>query len=117
MPAKTALGDRTAELGFAGIALRAGVKSALGSLWYVSDVGTLAIMREFYQQLPNRATKAEALRQAQLKMLQGKIRAENGELSRSGNPILLPPQVSKIADVDLSHPFYWSGYTMISSPW
>ena len=114
---KTALGDRTAELGFAGIALRAGVKSALGSLWYVSDVGTLAIMREFYQQLPNRATKAEALRQAQLKMLQGKIRAENGELSRSGNPILLPPQVSKIADVDLSHPFYWSGYTMISSPW
>ena len=90
MPAKQRWENRTAELGFAGIALRAGVKSALGSLWYVSDVGTLAIMREFYQQLPNRATKAEALRQAQLKMLQGKIRAENGELSRSGNPILLP---------------------------
>ena len=114
---KTALGDRTAELGFAGIALRAGVKSVLGSLWYVSDIGTLAIMREFYLQLPRRATKAEALRQAQLQMLQGNIRAENGVLTISGTPILLPPQVSKIADVDLSHPFYWSGYTMISSPW
>jgi len=114
---KTALGDRTAELGFAGIALRAGVKSALGSLWYVSDIGTLAIMSEFYQQLPKSATKAEALRQAQLRMLQGKIRAKNGKLSISGDSILLPPQVSKIADVDFSHPFYWSGYTMISSPW
>ena len=114
---KTALGDRTAELGFAGIALRAGVKTALGSLWYVSDVGTLAVMSEFYRQLPQSATKAEALRQAQLQMLQGKIRAENGQLLLSGAPIPLPPQVSEVADVDFSHPFYWSGFTMISSPW
>lgn len=114
---KTALGDRTAELGFAGIALRAGVKTALGSLWYVSDVGTLAIMSEFYQQLPKSATKAEALRQAQLQMLRGKIRAENGQLMISDTPIPLPPEVADVAGVDFSHPFYWSGFTMISSPW
>ena len=114
---KTALGDRTAELGFAGIALRAGVKTALGSLWYVSDIGTLAIMSKFYQQLPQSTTKAEALRQAQLQMLQGKIRAENGQLIMSDTPIALPSEISDIADIDFSHPFYWSGFTMLSSPW
>ena len=36
---RTALGDPQAELGFAGLAIKAGVKSALGSLWYVSDAG------------------------------------------------------------------------------
>ena len=39
---ETAVGDSDAELGFAGLALRAGVKSAVASLWDVSDVGTLA---------------------------------------------------------------------------
>lgn len=114
---KTALGDQTAELGFAGIALKAGVKTALGSLWYVSDVGTLAIMSEFYQQLPRQKTKAEALRQAQLRMLRGQIRAENGQLTLSNAPLRLPREVSDITGVDFSHPFYWSGFTMISSPW
>ncbi|NET10159.1 MAG: CHAT domain-containing protein, partial [Symploca sp. SIO2B6] len=38
---RTALGDDTAELGFAGLALKSGVKSAIASLWYVSDFGTL----------------------------------------------------------------------------
>ncbi|WP_299407474.1 CHAT domain-containing protein [Acaryochloris sp. IP29b_bin.148] len=114
---KTALGDRTAELGFAGIALRAGVKTALGSLWYVSDVGTLAIMSEFYQQLPQRKTKAEALRQSQLQMLRGQTRIEQGQLILSGSPIVLPREVAEGADIDFSHPFYWSGFTMLSSPW
>lgn len=114
---KTALGDQSAELGFAGIALKSGVKTALGSLWYVSDVGTLAIMSEFYQQLPQRKTKSEALRQAQLRMLRGQIRVKNGQLLLSSTPIVLPREIVEIADVDFSHPFYWSGFTMISSPW
>jgi CHAT domain-containing protein len=48
---RTALGDKEAELGFAGFALQAGVKSVLASLWYVSDLGTLGFMSEFYHQL------------------------------------------------------------------
>ncbi|MEQ9549004.1 MAG: CHAT domain-containing protein [Coleofasciculus sp. G3-WIS-01] len=40
---RTALGDEEAELGFTGLAVQAGVKSALGSLWYVSDRGTLGL--------------------------------------------------------------------------
>jgi CHAT domain-containing protein len=41
---RTALGDEQAELGFAGLAVQAGVKSAIASLWSVSDEGTLGLM-------------------------------------------------------------------------
>ena len=114
---KTALGDYNAELGFAGIALKAGVKTALGSLWYISDMGTLAIMSEFYQQLPQSSTKAEALRQAQLQLLRGQVRLQSGTLQLSNTSIPLPPNMDTSAESDFSHPFYWSGFTMISSPW
>jgi CHAT domain-containing protein len=59
---RTAIGNEQAELGFAGLAVQAGVKSALASLWYVSDEGTLALMSEFYQQLRIAPIKSEALR-------------------------------------------------------
>lgn len=114
---KTALGDDSAELGFAGIALKSGVKTALGSLWYVSDVGTLAIMNEFYQQLPQWKTKAQALQQAQLSMLRGKVQVKDGMLILSNIPIQLPTEFADMTHVDFSHPFYWSGFTMLSSPW
>jgi CHAT domain-containing protein len=114
---RTALGDREAELGFAGLAVQAGVKSALGSVWNISDQGTLALMTEFYQQLKQAPIKAEALRQAQLAMLQGKVRVENGELRTTGVNVPLPPELAKQEDGDFSHPNYWSGFTIIGSPW
>ncbi len=77
---ETALGDEKAELGFAGLAVQAGVKSALASLWYVSDVGTLALMGEFYDQLSDTLVKAEALRQTQLKMLGGDVKVDNKQV-------------------------------------
>jgi CHAT domain-containing protein len=58
---KTAIGDQQAELGFAGLAVQANVKSALASLWTVSDTGTLALMTEFYRDLKTAPIKAEAL--------------------------------------------------------
>ncbi|MBE9070405.1 CHAT domain-containing protein [Leptolyngbya cf. ectocarpi LEGE 11479] len=107
---ETAVGDSDAELGFAGLALRAGVKSAVASLWDVSDTGTLALMSEFYHQIPKTATKAGALRQAQLNLLRGNTEAI--DLSR------LPKTANAVQPADdLSHPFYWAGFSMISSPW
>jgi CHAT domain-containing protein len=58
----TAVGNEEAELGFAGLAAQVGVKTALASLWSVSDEGTLALMTEFYQQLKTAPIRAEALR-------------------------------------------------------
>ncbi|MGK7927072.1 MAG: CHAT domain-containing protein [Spirulina sp.] len=48
---RTALGDLDAELGFAGLAVNTGAKSALASWWYVSDGGTLNLMGGFYRHL------------------------------------------------------------------
>jgi len=115
--ARTTIGDENAELGFAGLAVQAGVKSALSSLWYVSDEGTLGLTLEFYQQLNTALIKAEALRQAQLAMLNGQVRIEGGELRWSRQSIPLPPALANQKDQSLSHPYYWAGFTMIGSPW
>jgi CHAT domain-containing protein len=116
---RTAVGDVEAELGFGGLAVQAGVKSALASLWYVSDGGTLALMSEFYRQLsqPDVTIKAEALRRAQIAMLRGQLRLEEGELRGPGfrGSIPLPPELE--GNQDFSHPYYWAAFTMIGSPW
>jgi filamentous hemagglutinin family protein len=115
---RTALGDDQAELGFAGFAVQSGAKSAVASLWYVSDEGTLALMTEFYSQLRQVPIKAEALRQTQIAMLKGDVRLQDGEIysSRSEN-ISLPAGVARSENQDLSHPFYWAAFTLIGSPW
>ncbi len=87
---QTALGDREAELGFAGLALQAGAKSALGSLWQVSDEATFELMKGFYTALKTAPYKAQALRFAQSQLQQ--------------NP-------------DFQAPYYWASFTLIGSPW
>ncbi|MBO3462215.1 CHAT domain-containing protein [Aetokthonos hydrillicola Thurmond2011] len=69
---QTASGDNRAALGLAGVAVRAGARSTLASLWNVDDESTAVLMSHFYRELaktPN-ITKAEALRHAQLALLQ-----------------------------------------------
>lgn len=114
---ETATGDREAELGFAGLAVQAGVKSALASLWFVSDEGTLALMSEFYRQLGTAPIKAEALRQAQIAMIKGQVRLENGQLHTPRGNIKLPPELAQAGNRSLSHPYYWSAFTVVGSPW
>ena len=116
---RTAVGDTDAELGFAGLAVAAGVKSALASLWYVSDEGTLALMTEFYDYLSDSKIKAEALQQAQIAMIRGEVRVEGGQLRGSGirGSIPLPPELANVENTNLSHPYYWSAFTTIGSPW
>ncbi|MDY7022080.1 MAG: CHAT domain-containing protein [Cyanobacteriota bacterium] len=114
---KTAVGDKNVELGFAGLALQSGVKSALASLWYVSDRGTLALMSEFYHQLKTASTKAEALKKAQIAMIQGKVRLQDDELLISRGGVSLPQSLASSTEEELSHPYYWSGFTLIGSAW
>ncbi|NEO86795.1 MAG: CHAT domain-containing protein [Spirulina sp. SIO3F2] len=117
---QTALGDPEAELGFSGLAVAAGVRSALGSLWTVSDTGTLALMVNFYEQLQTAPIKVEALRQAQLSLLRGESRL-NAEalITTAGTQFPLSEAIKTIQThpVDLSHPYYWSAFTLIGSPW
>jgi filamentous hemagglutinin family protein len=116
---RTALGNEDAEFGFGGLAVAAGVKSAIASLWYVSDEGTLGLITEFYQRLKTAPIKAEALRQAQVALIKGQVRIEGGQLrgTMAGGAISLPPELAQIGDKEFSHPYYWSAFTMIGSPW
>ncbi|NEQ69413.1 MAG: CHAT domain-containing protein [Symploca sp. SIO2D2] len=88
---QTAAGDDRSTLGLAGVAVRAGVGSALATLWYINDESTVPLIEEFYQQLsqPN-VTKAEALRTAQLRMIADQ-------------------------EFDYNHPAVWSPFILIGN--
>lgn len=86
---ETATGDKWAALGLAGISVRAGARSTLATLWSVNDEATAQIMSNFYGQLAKKQfPRAEALRQAQLSLL--------------NNPWY-------------NHPFYWSPYVLLGN--
>jgi CHAT domain-containing protein/tetratricopeptide (TPR) repeat protein len=68
---ETAAGDDRAALGLAGVAIKAGARSALATLWFISDEASSALVTDFYRQLQDPSlTKAAALQRAQLKMLE-----------------------------------------------
>ena len=112
----TALGDIEAELGFVGLALQSGVNSAVGSLWRASDVATLGIMSEFYWQLKKNSLKAEALRQAQIALIQGQVRWREGYLETPRENISLTSDLVKLEELNFSHPYYWSGFSLVGNP-
>ncbi|WP_414544792.1 CHAT domain-containing protein [Nostoc sp. CCY0012] len=85
---QTAKGDKRSTLGIAGIAAQAGAKSTVASLWLVEAGSTAQLMSEFYKGLENGMTKAEALRQAQLKLM--------------SNPAY-------------SHPYFWAGFILVGN--
>ncbi|MEM9247024.1 MAG: CHAT domain-containing protein, partial [Cyanobacteria bacterium P01_F01_bin.153] len=115
---QTAFGDAAAELGFAGLSVQSGAKSVVASLWQVSDTGTLALMSEFYGRLGDIPTKAEALRQAQLAMLRNEATAIKTFLaSTSRGDFDIPELTDADAVTDFTHPYFWSGFTLVGSPW
>jgi CHAT domain-containing protein len=86
---ETAAGDERAALGLAGIAVRAGARSALATLWHVNDPATNELIIEFYKQLRNPSTsRATALQDAQLKLL---------------------------GDLRYDHPGYWAPFLLINN--
>ncbi|MEM9926024.1 MAG: CHAT domain-containing protein [Cyanobacteria bacterium P01_D01_bin.50] len=121
---QTALGNREAELGFGGLAVKTGAKTALASLWDVDDYATFGLMTEFYRQLKLKEVriKSAALQKAQIAMLEGDIWKENGKLhnTRATISIELPGGVSQPPNPmfpKFTHPYYWAAFTMIGNPW
>ncbi|MGD1928756.1 MAG: CHAT domain-containing protein [Leptolyngbyaceae cyanobacterium] len=139
---QTALGNPDAELGFAGLSLQANVKSVLASLWTVSDMASLMYMMEFYRALRTGVTKAEAVQHTQRAMLDEQRMAQNlkelyfrirsikedeqylehlseTEVSRLNELSTYIEDEQRRAEVaaDLTHPHYWSTYTLVGSPW
>lgn len=85
---QTATGDTRAALGLAGVAVRSGARSTIGTLWSVKDVSTAQLMSAFYQELVQGESKAGSLRKAQLTLLK---------------------------DPQYAHPFYWSPFILVGN--
>jgi CHAT domain-containing protein len=86
---QTAAGDDRAALGLAGIAVKAGARSALATLWTVNDPASALLVSEFYRRLEDPSvSKAKALQEAQLKLIQ---------------------------DPRYRHPGYWSPFLLIGN--
>lgn len=86
---QTGVGDDRAALGLAGIAVKAGARSALATLWFINDDASSELVSEFYRQLHDTSiSKARALQLAQLKLL---------------------------ADRVYEHPAYWAAFLLLNN--
>jgi CHAT domain-containing protein len=86
---QTGVGDDRAALGLAGVALKAGARSALATLWFINDEASAALISAFYRQLQNPSlSKAVALQQAQIALL---------------------------SDPVYEHPAYWSPFLLLNN--
>ncbi|ACK74052.1 conserved hypothetical protein (plasmid) [Gloeothece citriformis PCC 7424] len=70
---QTAEGSRYAVLGLAGIGLRSGIDSVIGSLWFAEDEKTSDFITSFYQFWQLNVNEEQALRQAQIEQIRKKI--------------------------------------------
>ena len=117
---RTALGDEKAELGFSGLALQAGARSAIGTLWYVDDVATSAYFVQMYRYLEQGIPKAEAMKMTRQAFVQGLVRvADDQVIGANGAPLLseLTPSQQRRFKAGVSNPFYWSGIELMGTPW
>lgn len=117
---RSALGDSDSEMGLAGMALQAGSKSAIGSLWYVDDVATSAFFSQFYRYLSRGVTKSTALTQTQRDFALGNIKIEGTDVVfGSGDVLLSGLSASQKYNYprDFRHPFFWSGFVLLGTPW
>ena len=86
---ETAAGDDRAALGLAGIAIKAGARTALATLWFINDRSTSVLITEFYRHLQDpQVSRAVALQRAQLKLLEERR---------------------------YQHPGYWSAFLLINN--
>lgn len=64
---ETATGDQRATLGISGVAVRAGARAAIASLWTLDDEVSVTFIEKLYEQLTQTTlTKVQALQAAQL---------------------------------------------------
>ena len=86
---QTAVGDDRAALGLAGVAIKAGARSALATLWFINDEASAELISEFYRQLRDPAvSKAMAIQRAQIKLLGDRV---------------------------YDHPAYWSPFLLLNN--
>lgn len=113
---QTALGGRGLDgreiIGVGYYFLKGGARTVIASLWNVDDYSTRLLMEQFYENLgrgtpTSPVTKAKAMREAQLALLNGKITAPIVQQENT-----LPPDANNST---LRHPYYWAPFILMGS--
>ena len=94
-----------------------GAKAVISSLWEVNDVSTGSLMADFYKRWADGAgkvTKAEALRQAQLDLLEGRLSPQPGTGGR-GFGIVESTPAPQPGPAGYAHPYYWAPFVLMGN--
>jgi CHAT domain-containing protein/Tfp pilus assembly protein PilF len=90
-----------------------GAKAVISSLWEVDDSSTGNLMADFYERWAGgvgKVTKVEALREAQLDLLFGKV---NSKPDAKGRGFEL--NESDTTSTGFAHPFYWAPFVLMGN--
>ncbi|OQX05218.1 MAG: hypothetical protein BWK80_52515, partial [Desulfobacteraceae bacterium IS3] len=93
---RSGAGDERAASGLAGLAVKAGVRSAMASLWNVDDEAACLTVTEFHRGFVRGESKAKSLQDAQKKLIYKEI-------------------VSQDKQKDLTYPAYWAPFLLIGN--
>jgi CHAT domain-containing protein len=103
---RTASGQITGDgvVGLSRAFFVAGTPSIVASLWDLPDAAGEELLPRFYRQWSRSADKADALRQAQLQMLE-RMRTRQFRVQTPAGPIAVKP-----------HPAVWAGLVLLGEP-
>lgn len=108
----TAGGDGREVEGLGYVAQRLGAQAVIASLWPVDDVGTQVLMPEFYRLRQERGlAKAEALRRAQLSLLNGTLKDVGAGAGGQSRIVGYKVDPAK----PYAHPYYWAPFILIGN--
>lgn len=91
-----------------------GAKAVISSLWSVNDSSTGQLMSDFYKRWASgngNLSKVEALREAQLDLLHGKV---NGSGSASGRGFDVV-ETSRPVPAGFTHPYFWAPFVLMGN--
>jgi CHAT domain-containing protein/Tfp pilus assembly protein PilF len=94
-----------------------GAKAVISSLWEVNDASTGELMADFYKRWAagaGKVMKVEALRQAQLDLLKGRVTPVSGSTGR-GIAAVENDSTAKDIPTGYAQPYYWAPFVLMGN--